>query len=227
MAAWIDQYLEPTEVSCRDICDDIRPVGTHNPGGGMSSSCEEPGSESAFRMTALVQAECTELWNAYFIEHGVDFILTPSLWGDPASYTELASGVSTVSVRQPGGTYKAEALERGYQKRSFWGFTKLWAVPKILIPLGLDAQGRPVSCTCWGKAVPKESMYDDAFAKSWDIPFMYKVRRAVEAIYASPMGPELRRQEPALNADIFGARGGSDGAGLGASMAQGSLAAKL
>ena len=104
---------------------------------------------------------------------------------------------------------------------SFWSFTKQWAVPKLLIPLGpssnpsvhsrqqlapavrlrhtqscdlrshrahpvshttirlgLDVHGRPVSCTCWGKAVPVESLYDDDFVKTWDLPFMYKVRRA-------------------------------------------------
>ena len=46
MAAWIDQYLEPTEVTVRDICDDVRPVGMHNPAGGMASSAAKPGSES-------------------------------------------------------------------------------------------------------------------------------------------------------------------------------------
>ena len=30
----------------------------------------------------LYQAECTDMWNRYFDDHGVDFILTPSMWGD-------------------------------------------------------------------------------------------------------------------------------------------------
>ena len=46
MAAWIDQYLEPTDVTVRDICDDVRPVGMHNPASGMASSAAKPGSES-------------------------------------------------------------------------------------------------------------------------------------------------------------------------------------
>ena len=46
MAAWIDQYLEPTDVTVRDICDDVRPVGMHNPASGMAASAAKPGSES-------------------------------------------------------------------------------------------------------------------------------------------------------------------------------------
>lgn len=46
MAAWMDQYLEPIDVTVRDICDDIRPVGTHNPGAGMADSAEAPGARA-------------------------------------------------------------------------------------------------------------------------------------------------------------------------------------
>jgi Asp-tRNA(Asn)/Glu-tRNA(Gln) amidotransferase A subunit family amidase len=201
MGAWIDQYLEPTDVTVRDICDDVRPVGKHNPAGGMSGSAENPGSESEFRMHGLVQAECTDLWNAYFDEHDVDFILTPSTWGDASTYPELCSGGATLNVKQSDGSYAMQFLENGASKRSFWGFTKNWAVPKMLVPLGLDAEGRPVSCTCWGKAVPRASLYDDDFPKTWDLPFLYRVRRAVEAVHADPA---LRRAENALTlGDIF------------------------
>ena len=43
------------------------------------------------------------------------------------------------------------------------------AVPKLTIPLGLDAEGRPVSVTAWGRAVPVEHLYDDEFAKTHDL----------------------------------------------------------
>lgn len=153
-------------------------------------------------MTAIVQAECTDLWNAYFDQHGVDFIMTPSLWGDAATYNDVVSGSGSLSVKQADNAYKVQTSEGFYSKRAFYSFTKLWAVPKLLIPLGLDALGRPVSCTAWGKAVPRQHLYDDTFAKTWDIAFMYKVRKAVEAIYVAK--PELRRKEPGLNEDVFG-----------------------
>lgn len=77
---------------------------------------------------------------------------------------------------------------------------KNWAVPKLLVPLGHDVEGRPVSVTCWGRAVPKESLYDDDFPKTFDLDFLYKVGRAVAAMHAVP---ELRRVEPKFNDDIF------------------------
>lgn len=80
------------------------------------------------------------------------------------------------------------------------GFAKLWAVPKMLVPLGVDELGRPVSCTCWGKAVPRESLYDDEFVKTWDLEFLYKVKRAVQTMHAVP---DLSRKEPTFNDDIF------------------------
>lgn len=54
MAMWINEYLD-TDVNVRDITDDVRPVGSHNPAGSMASSAENGGSESEFRMTAIVQ----------------------------------------------------------------------------------------------------------------------------------------------------------------------------
>ena len=84
---------------------------------------------------------------------------------------------------------------------AFWGFAKLWAVPKMLIPLGVDDLGRPVSCTAWGKAVPREHLYDDEFVKTFDLEFLYKVKRAVQSMQSVPA---LSRKEPPLNDDIFG-----------------------
>jgi len=76
------------------------------------------------------------------------------------------------------------------------------AVPKLLIPLGVDAEGRPVSCTCWGKAVPRAHLYDDEFAKSWDLEFMYKVQRLVWTLHGdASLG--LQPTEALLNSDVF------------------------
>lgn len=167
----------------------------------MAASAREPNSESEFRMQGFVQAECTDLWNAYFDTHGIDFVLTPSVWGDATTYPELCRGDVMLNVKQADGSYKMETVKNGAGKKSFFGFTKNWAVPKLLIPLGEDSQKRPVSCTCWGKAVPREHLYDDEFVKTWDLDFIYKVQRAVLAIHSDPA---LQRIEPKFNDDIFG-----------------------
>ena len=51
----------------------------------------------------LCRAECTDLWNAYFDEHGIDFILTPSLWSDVTYYTEGVRGKRPLNVKQEDG----------------------------------------------------------------------------------------------------------------------------
>lgn len=163
----------------------------------------------SFSLHAGCRAECTDLWNAYFDEYNIDFILTPSLWSDVSKYTEGVRGARPLNVKQADGGYAMEEVPKGVG--AFWGFAKLWAVPKMLIPLGLDELGRPVSCTCWGKAVPRESLYDDEFVKTFDLNFLYKVKRAVQTMHAVP---ELQRQEPPLNDDIFGSPTAADKAKL-------------
>ena len=72
----------------------------------------------------------------------------------------------------------------------------------MLVPLGVDELGRPVSCTCWGKAVPRAHLYDDEFAKSWDLEFMYKVQRLVWTLHGdASLG--LQPTEALLNSDVF------------------------
>ena len=69
-------------------------------------------------MTDVCRAECTDLWNSYFDEHGVDFILTPSLWSDPTYYTEGVRSVRPLNVKQADGTYQMEDVPKGVG--AFW-----------------------------------------------------------------------------------------------------------
>lgn len=73
-------------------------------------------------------------------------------------------------------------------------------VPKLTIPLGLDFEGRPVSVTAWGRAVPAEHLYDDVYARTHDLEWLYKVGAVVEALHAN--GGGLQRVEPPCNADL-------------------------
>ena len=73
-------------------------------------------------------------------------------------------------------------------------------VPKLTIPLGLDFEGRPVSVTAWGRAVPIEYLYDDVYARTHDLEWLYKVGALVEALHANGSG--LQRVEPPCNDDL-------------------------
>ena len=47
------------------------------------------------------------------------------------------------------------------------------------------------------RAVPPESLYDDAFAQTFDLDWMHKVGRVVAALHATGTG--LQRVEPPMN----------------------------
>lgn len=82
-------------------------------------------------------------------------------------------------------------------------------MPKLMIPIGLadDESGgsgsdgaRPVAMLLWGRGPPVEQMYNDSFARTWDLDFMYKAKAIVDAIHARP---ELRRVDAPLVANLF------------------------
>ena len=52
-------------------------------------------------------------------------------------------------------------------------------VPKLAVPAGLDAQGRPLGLLLWGRAVPPEQLYNDSFARTFDLRFLYQARALV------------------------------------------------
>ena len=73
-------------------------------------------------------------------------------------------------------------------------------VPKVTVPVGTDADGKPVSVEFWGRAGPSNATdkmwaYDDAYAKTGDLPFLYTIKPLVEAIAADPA---LMRVDAAL-----------------------------
>ena len=73
-------------------------------------------------------------------------------------------------------------------------------VPKVTVPVGLDAAGNPVSVEFWGRAGPQGATsldwaYDDEFAKTADLSFLYAVKPLVEAI---AMDPSLVRVDATL-----------------------------
>ena len=57
-------------------------------------------------------------------------------------------------------------------------------VPKLSVPTGMSADGRPTGLQLWGRAVPYEHMFDDACSTRHSVYFLHLAARAVEAIHA-------------------------------------------
>ena len=80
------------------------------------------------------------------------------------------------------------------------GTLKNIPIPKLMVPNGLEAQGRPTGIQLWGRAMPPEQIYDDAFAKTCDLDFLYTAKVLVDLIQADPA---LKRADAKLVADLF------------------------
>ena len=72
-------------------------------------------------------------------------------------------------------------------------------IPKIVVPTGLDSTGRPTAIQIWGRAIPADKLYDDDFARTADLDFLYTAKVLVEAIQAEPA---LARVDAPLVADL-------------------------
>ena len=70
---------------------------------------------------------------------------------------------------------------------TFFTWFKSILIPKLSVPLGLDpATGKPVGVLLWGRAQPPAQIFNDSFAKTFDLPFLYTARAVVAALHAEP-----------------------------------------
>lgn len=113
----------------------------------------------------------------------------------PLLVTDEASGGYVLSQGGPGAC-------NGVSYMAF----KCIPIPKLMVPTGLDPQGRPTAVLFWGRAPPVEKLYDDEFAKTFDLDFLYKVRPLVELLQADE---GLRRKDAPLVANLFEQQGGA------------------
>lgn len=73
-------------------------------------------------------------------------------------------------------------------------------IPKVVVPIGTDANGAPMSFTIWGKAMAGDDHFNDKASATFDLEFLYKVKKVVAALHA-PGSPLLRVASPLAKAD--------------------------
>lgn len=201
MQDWISSYLEAA-VSNVEIMEDIMPMGRVSAGGILRGLQKGATDETRFRFLMSSQARLTDVWNSYFETHEVDVIVTPPQFADAVSYADAAR--CTVPVRRPradvpGGFEIVGGSLSGSNTVSYMAFKNI-AIPKLMVPTGCDAHGRPTAVAFWGRAVPAEKLYDDAYVRLYDLDFLYTVRPLVEALQADPT---TRRVDAPLVSDLF------------------------
>ena len=122
-------------------------------------------------------------YNSYFDTHGVDFLVLPA----------GCSGTPDVA------DYRSKPAMTAYVQHFIRPLKELH-IPKLLVPTGVDADGRPTAVQVWGRAGVYWDMFDDVRSSESSIRFLHAVRPLVEAMHADD---DLRRREPALVKNIF------------------------
>eukprot|EP00928_Gymnodinium_smaydae_P070005 TRINITY_DN53953_c0_g1_i1.p1 TRINITY_DN53953_c0_g1~~TRINITY_DN53953_c0_g1_i1.p1 ORF type:complete len:669 (-),score=68.12 TRINITY_DN53953_c0_g1_i1:261-2141(-) len=183
-------------VSVADIIKDSYSVGMcHTPGAFMQGSGH--GDETQFRAAIAMQPEIVRVYNSYFDENNVDVILVPGLFSDAPTWEDSAAGTCPLRAWKDGEwTIVSGNLSQCQMPIMF--LLKNIPIPKLAVPTGLDTHGRPSGVQLWGRAIPVEHLYDDDYAKTFDLDFLYKARVLVDLIHAKPA---LRRTDASLIAD--------------------------
>jgi Asp-tRNA(Asn)/Glu-tRNA(Gln) amidotransferase A subunit family amidase len=173
------------------VWEDQTPVGDgHSPKGFMGFS--NGTNHAHFKFLAAYQATKLRLWNSYFDTHQVDLIMVPGQMCDAITYAGLANAKVPKRIQQADGSF-VETPTTIFECNiiPYFAFKDI-PVPKVMVPTGLDKEGRPTGVQMMGRGPDPEALFDDAAAATFDLPFLYAVQRAVAAIHKAPA---LQRQD--------------------------------
>jgi len=112
--------------------------------------------------------------------------MTPPQFFDAIDYEHAANATLPLRVKQDDGTYKIMDADISEGNLVSYIILKDVPIPKVIIPTGLDKEGRPTAIEFWGKGVPVEELYDDEYAKYHDIRFLHIVERLKNILYSNP-----------------------------------------
>eukprot|EP00039_Didymoeca_costata_P026303 m.15588 g.15588 ORF g.15588 m.15588 type:complete len:606 (+) comp5439_c0_seq2:157-1974(+) len=191
LSEYVLSYLN-SDISLKEIRDGMLDGGDgHSPTGFLKFSSFT--DESQHRATGIVQTEKLQIWNNYFETHNVDVIMVPPQYSNAIKYSEMSNKSIPVAIRQQDGSYKMEPSSIVQSNLVPYFAFKDIPVPKVVVPTGLDDEGRPTAVEFLGKGPPLSKLFDSDFAKTHDLEFLYKVQRLVSAMHKEP---SLQRVEP-------------------------------
>lgn len=194
-AQWNYNYMR-ARTSLVEIVEDIRGVGA---GHGVSCVRNNNGKtgESELRFCGVYQTIAPDYWNMLFDMYGLDMIVTPTQFSATSTYAEKASSSIPVEFKMEDGSYEVlEDGSTGDTNSLHYSYFKMMHIPKVVIPVGLDAQGRPISLTFWGRAMPAETTFCDSCSITEDIEWLYKVKKVIASLHVD--GSALARVDSAI-----------------------------
>merc|ERR1712070_502058 len=115
------------------------------------------------------------------------------------SVAELTTGTVPTLISKDGDDIQEVGMDLWENIKLFWMW-KDTPIPKLVVPTGLDANGKPTGIMLWGRAIPAEHLHDPDFAKTFDVNFLYMAKALVSTLQADD---RLMRANAPLVADLF------------------------
>lgn len=197
-SAWLSTWVDPN-ITMVEVAADFMSMGQGHQPFDMFKSANETTNANDFNHAKRVIANKTALWNSYFNEHHVDIVMTPAQNIEAVSVADLTTATVPTLVSREGEDIEeiGMALWDNIKLFSMWKDTP---IPKLSVPTGLDANGKPTGIMLWGRAIPATHLHDADFAKTFDLSFLYTARALVNVLQADA---RLTRANAPLVADLF------------------------
>lgn len=194
---WVTKWVTP-DTTMVEVGADLVPMGQgHQPLDQFKNANSTTLVEFELAKSMIVNK--TALWNAYFDDHHVDVVLTPAQNIEAVSVTELTTATVPTLISHDGKGIREVGMDLWDNIKLFWMW-KDTPIPKLVVPTGLDANGKPTGIMLWGRAIPAEHLDDPNFAKTFDLSFLYTAKTLVNALQVDP---QLLRANAPLVADLF------------------------
>lgn len=194
---WVANWVTPNTTMV-EVGADLVPMGQgHQPLDQFKTGNSTTLAE--FEHAKSMIANKTTLWNAYFDHHRVDVVLTPAQNIEAVSVAELTTATVPTLVSHDDKNIREVGMDLWDNIQLFWMW-KDTPIPKLVVPTGLDAKGKPTGIMLWGRAIPAEHLDDPDFAKTFDLSFLYVAKALVNVLQSDP---QLMRANAPLVADLF------------------------
>jgi len=194
---WVAKWVDP-DITMTEVGADLVSMGRGHQPLDMFKQANATTSDQ-FNHSVHAIAQKTALWNAYFDDHRVHIVLTPAQNIEVVSVAELTTGTVPTLISKDGDNIQEVGMDLWENIKMFWMW-KDTPIPKLVVPTGLDANGKPTGIMLWGRAIPAEHLNDAEFAKTFDLSFLYTAKALVSVLHTDA---RLMRANAPLVADLF------------------------
>eukprot|EP00591_Stephanopyxis_turris_P003263 CAMPEP_0195511918 /NCGR_PEP_ID=MMETSP0794_2-20130614/4069_1 /TAXON_ID=515487 /ORGANISM="Stephanopyxis turris, Strain CCMP 815" /LENGTH=217 /DNA_ID=CAMNT_0040639603 /DNA_START=1 /DNA_END=654 /DNA_ORIENTATION=- len=205
VSQWMHDYLG-ADISIEDVIKDTHPAGAgHDPAGFMGISSASSEAALQFIMQEL-RARGVAAWNRLFDDNDLDAIMVPAYLHTATMQCQAASTCEHQVLNLETGEKESKAEFTSLQNLFMHTLAhKHVPFAKVMVPTGLDDQGRPTGLQFMKRAGPEGAKdlsfsYDSALLKTIDVKFLVDVQTLVDAM--TEQDPSLRRVEPKFTSSI-------------------------